>query len=88
MSFGSIIVAEDTHMTNNGDSGGIGRNKYDGLLLVRARVVWVVLTHDEVDCTAWVTGTGGEPLVAVDHDLVALLNQRCLDIRCVRRCDC
>ena len=66
-----VIVAVHLHTAQDVDALGAGRHQdlRVALVLLRRRVG---ADHDDVDLAARVAGAGGEPLLAVEHPLVAV----------------
>lgn len=61
MSLRRIIVPEDSHGADDGDTGGVGGNKDNALLVVRAFVARVAFAHDDVQPGARVTRAADPP---------------------------
>ena len=82
----AVLVAEDLDRTDVLDPGGVHGHQHHRLLQV-ARRVGVGLAHDDEDLAPVARRTRDEPLVAVDHVVVAVASDRALDVGGVARGD-
>ncbi|MND63133.1 hypothetical protein D3C80_544350 [compost metagenome] len=71
MAMGSVVVTEHRQWPDDFHPGGIGGHQNHRMLLV-TRAVRVAQPHEDHDLAARIAGTGGPPLAAIDHPLVAL----------------
>lgn len=71
MAVRSVIIPKNTEGTVDGDTGGIGRNEHDRLLLVRVLVCGIGLSHGDVDLAARVGSAGRPPLGTIEDVFVA-----------------
>lgn len=78
-----ILEPKDGQVTQNGHARGVARNEHHRLLSVGGRR-GVGLSHDDEDFAPVVRHAGDPPLAAIDHVLVAVPYDRCLDVRGVR----
>ncbi len=86
MTVGRMVVPEYVQVTHDGDAGGVQRDQDHALLQVLGRV-GVCLAHDDGDLAAVGHGSGGPPLGAVDHVLVAFAADFALDVGGVGGCN-
>lgn len=63
MAMRSIVEAVDMEHTVDSKAGCISRDQDNGLLLVRIWVIWVGLSHDDVNLASRVTRTGRPPFL-------------------------
>lgn len=73
MPLGSIVVSKDVHRPDQFDTGGVGGDNHDRLLLVLG-CGGVGFSHDQMDGCARISGSGNPPFDAVDDDVVAFLD--------------
>ena len=78
-----VLVPEDRQVPDDLQAGGVPGHEHHRLLVVR-RAVRVGLPHDDEDLAPLVGGPAGPPLAAVDHVVVAVADDRGLDVAGVR----
>ncbi len=78
-----IPEAEDGQRSHDVDTGRAARDEEHRLLLVIGSG-WVRLAHDDEELATRIAGTGGPPLPAVDHVVVAVAHDRGRDVAGVR----
>jgi hypothetical protein len=78
-----VVIAEHGQRAVHGDAGGVGGHE-DHRLLLMARRIGIRLAHHDVDLAARIARARRPPLVAVDHIVVAIAHDACLDVRRIR----
>ena len=78
-----VVIAEHGERAENGHAFGVERHE-DLALLRMLRAVGIGLAHDDRDFAARIAGAGGPPFAAIDHVMVAVAQNRALDIGGVR----
>ena len=74
MTYGRIVITKGGQRTHQGQARSIFGHEHLGLLEVTAGVFRVGLAHHNKDSRAHIHGAGNKPLAAIEHPLVALLN--------------
>ncbi len=87
VAFRRIVIAKHLHGTDDFDTGCVGGDEDDTLLLVRIAVVGIRLAHNNVNGATRITGARDPPLVTVDDNLVALLSDGSSDVGSIGRGD-
>src|SRR5438876_2209350 len=82
-----VVVAEDLQHADHLDARRLARHHDHRLLLVLVRVLGIRLPHEDEDLAARIADSRGPPLVAVDHVVVTVADDRRFDVRRIRRRD-
>ena len=81
-----VVVAEHAQRPHHVDARRVGRHQ-DHRLLRMARRFGIGLAHHDVDPAARIARARDPPLAAVDHVIVAVAQDRRLDVGRIARCD-
>ena len=74
VTLGSVVVAKDTHGTDDLDTRRVRRDDHNTLLPVLVRILGVALTEHQVESAAWVTGTTDVPVYPVTSVRILAFN--------------